>query len=62
MSVIEQTARFFFFTMPSCVTPTGIPMTKTPRMDYDRERCLVSDVRLKRYLRDYLEEMGHTSM
>ena len=26
-----------------------------PRMDYDTERNLVSDVRLKRYLRDYFE-------
>jgi CRISPR-associated protein Cas7/Csh2, subtype I-B/HMARI len=29
-----------------------------PRMDYDTQRNLVSDVRLKRYIRDYLKELG----
>lgn len=29
-----------------------------PRMDYDTQRNLVSDVRLKRYIRDYLQELG----
>jgi len=30
-----------------------------PRMDYERSINLVSDVRLKRYVRDYLENKGH---
>lgn len=30
-----------------------------PRMDYERSLNLVSDVRLKRYIRDYLENKGH---
>ncbi|MBB3907757.1 type I-B CRISPR-associated protein Cas7/Csh2 [Anoxybacteroides rupiense] len=30
-----------------------------PRMDYERSLNLVSDVRLKRYIRDYLQQLGN---
>ena len=30
-----------------------------PRMDYERSINLVSDVRLKRYIRDYLQQQGY---
>lgn len=30
-----------------------------PRMDYETSRNLVSDVRLKRYIRDYLQDLGY---
>lgn len=37
--------------------PNGDPDDENrPRMDYERFRNLVSDVRLKRYIRDYLEQ------
>ncbi|MGB9661961.1 MAG: type I-B CRISPR-associated protein Cas7/Csh2 [Moorellaceae bacterium] len=37
--------------------PNGDPDDENrPRMDYERERNLVSDVRLKRYIRDYLQD------
>jgi len=40
--------------------PNGDPDDENkPRMDYDTHRNLVSDVRLKRYIRDYLEERGY---
>lgn len=40
--------------------PNGDPDDENrPRMDYERERNLVSDVRLKRYIRDYLEGKGY---
>jgi len=42
-----------------CVTcnPNGDPDDENkPRMDYNSNRNLVSDVRLKRYIRDYLEK------
>lgn len=40
--------------------PNGDPDDENrPRMDFERFRNLVSDVRLKRYIRDYLEEKGH---
>ncbi|NSW90408.1 MAG: type I-B CRISPR-associated protein Cas7/Csh2 [Firmicutes bacterium] len=40
--------------------PNGDPDEENrPRMDYDREINLVSDLRLKRYIRDYLFDNGH---
>lgn len=61
MSLIKQNSEILFLYDAKMCNPNGDPDDENrPRMDYDRERCLVSDVRLKRYLRDYLEEMGHT--
>lgn len=40
--------------------PNGDPDEENkPRMDYETGRNLVSDVRLKRYIRDYLEKQGY---
>lgn len=40
--------------------PNGDPDEENrPRMDYEREMNLVSDLRLKRYIRDYLMLKGH---
>lgn len=40
--------------------PNGDPDEENrPRMDYEREINLVSDLRLKRYIRDYLLMKGH---
>ncbi|MBT1248355.1 MULTISPECIES: type I-B CRISPR-associated protein Cas7/Csh2 [unclassified Thermosipho (in: thermotogales)] len=40
--------------------PNGDPDDENrPRFDYDTSRNLVSDVRLKRYIRDYLQNKGH---
>lgn len=40
--------------------PNGDPDDENrPRMDYDHRRNLVSDVRLKRYIRDYLADQGY---
>ncbi|NLW39919.1 MAG: type I-B CRISPR-associated protein Cas7/Csh2 [Tissierellia bacterium] len=40
--------------------PNGDPDEENrPRMDYEREINLVSDLRLKRYIRDYLVMKGH---
>lgn len=40
--------------------PNGDPDEENrPRMDYEREMNLVSDLRLKRYVRDYLLLKGH---
>lgn len=40
--------------------PNGDPDDENkPRMDYETQRNLVSDVRLKRYIRDYLQDMGN---
>ncbi|REJ16315.1 MAG: type I-B CRISPR-associated protein Cas7/Csh2 [Caldibacillus debilis] len=40
--------------------PNGdIDEENRPRMDYERSLNLVSDVRLKRYIRDYLDQIGY---
>ena len=40
--------------------PNGDPDEENrPRMDYEREINLVSDLRLKRYIRDYLLQKGY---
>lgn len=40
--------------------PNGDPDDENrPRMDYQSRRNLVSDVRLKRYIRDYLQDLGN---
>lgn len=40
--------------------PNGDPDEENrPRMDYEREINLVSDLRLKRYIRDYLSDHGY---
>jgi len=40
--------------------PNGDPDDENkPRMDYNSRRNLVSDVRLKRYIRDYLQDRGN---
>lgn len=41
--------------------PNGDPDEENrPRMDYEREINLVSDLRLKRYIRDYLLDLGYS--
>ena len=48
----------FIYDAKMC-NPNGDPDDENkPRMDYETETNLVSDVRLKRYIRDYLEDKG----
>jgi len=61
MSVIAKNSEIIFLYDAKMCNPNGDPDDENrPRFDPDRERCLVSDVRLKRYIRDYLEEKGRT--
>jgi len=61
MSVVDKNSEILFVYDAKMCNPNGDPDDENrPRFDPDRERCLVSDVRLKRYIRDYLEEKGHT--
>lgn len=49
----------FIYDAQMC-NPNGDPDEENrPRMDYPTQTNLVSDVRLKRYIRDYLQEKGH---
>lgn len=53
MSVERNSEILFLYDARLC-NPNGDPDEENrPRMDYDAQRNLVSDVRLKRYLRDY---------
>ncbi|MEW6448146.1 MAG: type I-B CRISPR-associated protein Cas7/Csh2 [Bacillota bacterium] len=61
MGIIRQNGEILFLYDAKMCNPNGDPDDENrPRFDPDRERCLVSDVRLKRYIRDYLEEKGYT--
>lgn len=44
------------------VNPNGNPQSthNAPRIDYDTQKAIITDVRLKRYLRDQLDDDGHT--
>ncbi len=54
MSVIVKNSEILYLYDARLCNPNGDPDEENkPRMDYDTERNLVSDVRLKRYLRDY---------
>jgi CRISPR-associated protein Csh2 len=58
--VIQKNGEILFLYDAKMCNPNGDPDDENrPRMDTETERCLVSDVRLKRYIRDYLEEKGY---
>lgn len=60
MSVITRNSEILFIYDAKLCNPNGDPDEENrPRMDYDTARNLVSDVRLKRYLRDYWLGMGY---
>ena len=57
--MIKNSEILFIYDATMC-NPNGDPDDENrPRMDYERERDLVSDVRLKRYIRDYLQDKGY---
>ncbi|MEF8848985.1 MAG: type I-B CRISPR-associated protein Cas7/Csh2 [Candidatus Thermoplasmatota archaeon] len=45
----------FLYDAKDC-DPNGDPFTGEPRFDEDTQKAMVSDVRLKRYIRDYLDK------
>lgn len=59
MSFIQNNGEILFLYDAKMCNPNGDPDDENrPRMDYERDRNLVSDVRLKRYLRDYFQDQG----
>lgn len=57
MSVIEKNSEILFIYDAKMSNPNGdMDNENKPRMDYDTNTNLVSDVRLKRYIRDYYEK------
>ncbi len=56
---ITHNSDFLFLFEASLCNPNGDPdQENKPRMDYDTETNLVTDVRIKRYIRDFLKEKG----
>lgn len=60
MSVIKQRSEIIFLYDCKQCNPNGDPMNANrPRIIEETGRCLVTDVRLKRTIRDYLYEIGY---
>lgn len=54
-AIVNQNSDFLFIYEASMCNPNGDPdQENKPRMDYETKTNLVSDVRIKRYIRDYL--------
>ncbi len=59
MSDINNNSDFLFLYEAINCNPNGDPdQENKPRMDYDTKTNLVTDVRVKRYIRDYLKSQG----
>jgi CRISPR-associated protein Csh2 len=59
MSIITNNSDFLFLYDAAQCNPNGDPdQENKPRMDYDTATNLVTDTRLKRYIRDYLSLSG----
>lgn len=59
-NVYSKNSEILFIYDAKMCNPNGDPDDENkPRMDYTTRRNLVSDVRLKRYIRDYLESNGY---
>jgi len=59
-SVINQRSELIFLYDCKMCNPNGDPLdANKPRIDESTGRCLVTDVRLKRTVRDYLFEVGY---
>lgn len=59
-NTIQNNADFLFVYEAILSNPNGDPdQENKPRMDYDTNTNLVTDVRVKRYIRDFLKQAGH---
>jgi len=57
--IIDKNSEILFTYDAKLCNPNGDPDEENrPRMDWEKEINLVSDVRVKRYIRDYLEDIG----
>jgi len=58
--LLKNNSEILFIYDAKLTNPNGDPDDENrPRMDYETKTNLVSDVRLKRYVRDYLQEKGY---
>ncbi|HET8837799.1 MAG TPA: type I-B CRISPR-associated protein Cas7/Csh2 [Flavobacteriaceae bacterium] len=59
METIKNSADFLFIYEASQCNPNGDPdQENKPRMDYDTSTNLVTDTRVKRFIRDYLKDIN----
>lgn len=60
MATIANNSDFLFLYEATQCNPNGDPdQENKPRMDYDTDTNLVTDTRVKRYIRDFLKMTGH---
>lgn len=59
MSIITEKSEILFLYESKYSMPNGDPFTGEQRYDEESKRILVSDVRIKRFIRDYLLELGY---
>ena len=58
MTIVRRNSEILFIYDAKMTNPNGdMDNENKPRMDYDTDTNLVSDVRLKRYIRDYYESV-----
>lgn len=59
MTTLLQKSEILFLYESIFSIPNGDPFTGEQRYDDETKKVLVSDVRIKRFIRDYLDEQGH---
>jgi len=60
MSVLKEKSEIIFLYESKYSMPNGDPFTGEQRYDEETKKVLVSDVRIKRFIRDYLHNVGET--
>ena len=60
MSTLQEKSEIIFLYESKFSMPNGDPFTGEQRYDEETKKVLVSDVRIKRFIRDYLHNMGET--
>ncbi len=60
MSTIQEKSEIIFLYESKYSMPNGDPFTGEQRYDEETKKVLVSDVRIKRFIRDYLHNIGKT--
>lgn len=59
MATVNHNSDFLFVYDATMCNPNGDPdQENKPRMDYDTDTNLVTDIRVKRFIRDYLKDKG----
>ncbi len=60
MSALKEKSEIIFLYESKYSMPNGDPFTGEQRYDEETKKVLVSDVRIKRFIRDYLHNQGET--